>query len=127
MTLLRSGFPNSALAALAVASAALAAPASFAADGAFAGRFRCLDGEGDERFYEATATVAGATLDIRVGPNVLRRPIGPTGAFTLSFMVPNRRGGEMAHLDGTAADAAITMRHSGGRATCSAILARVGP
>jgi len=124
---LRTGIPSSALVALAVACAAVSTPASLAADGAFAGKFRCLDGEGDERFYEATATVAGATLDIRVGPNVLRRPIGSGGAFSLSFMVPNRRGGEMAHLDGTVADTAITMRHSGGRATCSAVLSRVAP
>jgi hypothetical protein len=98
-----------------------------AAEGRFAGRFRCLDGEGDEKFYESTATVAGAMLDIRVGPNTLRRSIGPNGAFDLSFMVPNRRGGAVAHLDGMVADTAITMRHSGGQATCSAVLARVGP
>jgi hypothetical protein len=112
---------------LVVVSVLAFAPFSLAADETFAGRFRCLDGEGDERFYDATATITGATLDIRVGPNALQRPIAPNGAFTLSFMVPNRRGGEMAHLDGKVGDGAITLRHSGGRATCSAVLARTAP
>lgn len=115
----------------AVRRAALAAVFSCAslaqaAEVNFTGKARCLDGEGSEKFYEVKATLSGNVLDIAFGSTRLQRPVDSFGNFVFSFMVPDRRGGNLAHMEGVIRKDAIVMRHSGGRATCSASLAPAG-